>query len=267
MVLNFKGVQMHVRYAAAFFLVPVLAAVTAQASERPFTFSYDTYALGKGGVEFEQWATWKNHKEDEVSFNRFEFREELELGLADNFTLGLYLPSWSYESSVDRDSLKFDSIDVEGIVYLSNPVEDFLGVGLYAEVKVGEGEVEFENKLLLQKDIGNWTFVYNLVLETEVEGIFNEHDEENEVEGVLGHTFGAAYAVTPSLFLGGEAVVESVYEDWSEYEGTTVYAGPVVSLRNIGGTKAWATFTPTFQLTDVEEEPDFQFRLIVGYQF
>lgn len=258
---------MHVRYAAVLFLVPVFAAVTAQASERPFTFSYDTYALGKGGVEFEQWVTWQNHKEDEHGYNRFEFREEVEIGLADNFTLGLYLPTWSYERSEDRHNLKFDSIDVEGIVYLSNPVEDFLGVGLYGELKIGEGEVEFENKLLLQKDIGNWTFVYNFVVETEIEGILNEHDEENEVTGVLEHTFGVAYALTPSLFLGGEAVIESEYEDWSEYEGTTAYAGPVVSIRNIAGTKAWATFTPTFQITDQESEPDFNFRLIVGYQF
>ena len=255
------------RSASVFALGLMSLASTASASERPFTFTYDTYALGKGGVEFEQWVTWKNHKEDEHGFNRFEFREELELGLADNFTLGLYLPSFSYESSVDRDSMKFDSIDVEGIVYLSNPVEDFLGVGLYAEIGVGEGSLKFEPKLLLQKDIGNWTFAYNLVLETEVEGIFNDHEDENEVEGELAHTFGAAYAITPNLLVGGEAVAESVYEDWSHYEGTTVYAGPVVSVRNIAGSDFWVTFTPTFQLTDQEEEADFQFRMIAGYQF
>jgi hypothetical protein len=256
---------MQVREIVLCSLALCLSTVTASASERPFTFSYDTYSLGKGNFELEQWVTWKNHKEDEHGYNRFEFREEIEMGLTDNFTLSVYLPSWSYEDSVDRSSTKFDSVDVEGIYYFTNPAEDFLGIGLYGEVKVGEGELEFENKLLLQKDIGNWIFVYNLVLGIEIEGIFKEHEEENEVEGVLGHTFGAAYAVTPSLFVGGEAVVESVYEDWSHYEFTTVYAGPVVSLRNLGN--FWVTFTPTFQVTDEEEEPDFQFRMIAGYQF
>jgi hypothetical protein len=40
---------------------------------------------------------------------------------------------------------------------------------LYAETKVGEDSLGFEYKLLAQKDVGNWIFLYNLVLETEVE--------------------------------------------------------------------------------------------------
>ena len=245
-------------------LIPtLLLSVTALADPRPFTFSSDTYPVGKGGWEYEQWVTYKARKEDESDFQRFEFRHEFEFGLADNFDLAVYLPSWSYEDSQDFSGTQFGSVDVEGVFYVSNPVTDYVGIGLYAETKIGEDSLAFENKLLVQKDVGNWVFLYNLVVETELQGVFG--DEENEVEGELAHTFGVSYAIAPGLFLGAEGVVESAYEDWSHYEGTTVYAGPAFSYQR--NNHFWFTLTPTYQLTDNEDEPDFQVRLIAGLMF
>ena len=243
-----------------------LLAVTsvASADPRPFTFSNDTYPLGKGDWEYEQWVTWRHHAEDEPAYDRIDFRHEFEFGIADNFDLAFYLPSWRYEDSEEHAGARFDSIDVEGIVYLSNPIEDPIGVGLYAEVKVGEDFIEFENKLLLQKNVGNWVFVYNLVAETEIEGAFDD-EEENELEGELKNTFGAAYAIAPGLFLGGEAVVEQGFEDWTDAGHTTVYAGPVFSYQR--HERVWFTVTPMYQLTDTEDEPDFNIRTIIGIQF
>ena len=143
---------------------------------------------------------------------------------------------------------------------MGNPV----GVGLYNEVRVGEGSLEFEQKLLVQKDVGKWVFLWNLFVETEIEGAFRD-DEENEIEGVLGNSFGVSYAVAPGWFFGAEGVVESVFEDWSEYEHTTAYAGPVLSYQ--ANEHWWATVTPVYQLTDTEDEPDFQLRLIFGLMF
>lgn len=244
-------------------------ASAASASYRPFAFSYDTYPMGKGEVEFEQWVTYKGHKESEKGFTRLDFREEIEIGLADNFTLGIYLPNWRYEDSNSKDDVEFKSVSAEGILYLTNPVTDFIGIGLYTEVSVGEEELEFEHKLLLHKDIGNWTFAYNLIFETELEHVFG--GEETEVEGVIGHTFGASYALSPAWRLGGEMIIESAYEDWSEYQGTTVYAGPVFSYqgKNVPGTdwSWWVTVTPTVQLTDKDDEPDYMVRMLMGIEF
>ncbi len=250
--------------ASAFAFVLFVAAGFASGDARPFTFSNDTYAVGKGDWEYEQWVEWRTHKEDEPDYDRVDFRHEFEFGLADNFDLAIYLPSWRYEDSDDYNGTRFGSIDVEGIVYLSNPVTDPLGVGLYAEFKVGEDELEIENKLLLQKDIDKWIFVYNLVLETELEGVFDD-DEENEVEGVLEHTAGVTYAVAPGWFAGVEGLVASSFEDWSEYDTTTVYAGPVISYQ--GHERVWLTVTPAYQLTDNEGEPDWRVRMILGIQF
>jgi hypothetical protein len=244
-------------------ILSTLFATVASADSRPFTFTYDTYPVGKGNIEYEQWVTWQTHKEDEPDFDRIRFRHEFEFGLADNFDLAVYLPNWSYEDSDERNSAKFDSVSVEGIFYALNPVTDSIGLGIYTEVAVGEDEIEIENKLLLQKDIGNWTIAYNLIFETELEGVFDS-GAENEVEGVLGHALGVSYAIAPGWQLGAEVLAESVYKDWSEYEHTTVWAGPAVGY----STEKWfVTGTAAYQLTDTEEEPDWQLRIIAGYSF
>lgn len=241
----------------------------AWADPRPFVFSNDTYPMGRGDWEYEQHVTWRTDKDNEEGYDRVDFRHEFEFGLADNFDLAIYLPTWRIENSDERSGSHFDSVDVEGIVYFSNPTTDFVGIGLYNEVGVGEEELKFEHKLLVQKDIGKWVFLYNLILETEVEGVFDdgddEEDEETEVTGEIAHTFGVSYAVVPGWFLGGEAIVESEYADWSDYEQTTVYAGPAISYQ--GHENLWVTVTPTFQLTDEEDQANFRVRMIAGWEF
>ena len=153
-----------------------------------------------------------------------------------------------------------------------NPVTDPIGLGLYFELGVGPDELEFENKLILQKDFDRWTLAYNLVFETEVEGVFHD-DEENEVEGVIGNAFGVSYSLAPAWRVGGELTVESIFDDWSHYEDTVVYAGPVISYQGgqfkVGERQLgwWVTLTPTAQLSDVDDAPDVQVRLIAGLEF
>ncbi len=246
------------------FVLSLLCTAVASADPRPFTFTYDTYPVGKGNFEYEQWITWQAHKEDDTSYDRIDFRHEFEFGITDNFDLAVYLPNWYYEDSKEFSGTKFDTVSVEGVVYFSNPVTDKVGLGLYTEISVGEEELEIENKLLVQKDIGKWVLAYNLVLETEIEGIFNT-EAENEVEGVLEQTAGVSYAVAPGWMLGAEIYAESVYEDWSSYEHTSVWAGPCVNYTGKGG--FFVTLTPVYQLTDTEDEPDFKLRMISGFQF
>jgi hypothetical protein len=252
------------------FAVAVLLLITpiAWADPRPFTFTYDTYPEGKGNLEYEQYVRYRGNSQAERGATRFDFQHEFEFGVADNFDVSLYLADWRYEDSSERHGTKFNSASIEGILYLSNPVTDVIGSGVYAEFGVGEGEMEFEQKLLLHKDFDDLTLAYNLIFETEIEGVFRDADEigETEVDGVIGHAFGASYALDRgNIRLGGEMVIESAFENWSDYEDTTVYAGPVVSYQ--GGSNWWVTMTPMYQLSNIADEPDFNVRLIAGIEF
>lgn len=249
----------------ACFIV-LLSASIASADPRPFTFTTDAYPMGKGAWEYEQWITFSGHKENDTDFSRFDFRHELEFGLTDNFDLAFYFLEWRYQQNAP-DELEYRGGAIEGILHLLNPVTDPVGLSLYGEIKVAEDELAIENKLILQKDIGKWILAYNFVVETEIEGIFDS-DEENEVTGELKHTFGVAYAAAPHLLVGGEAFIVSEFADWEDHEVTAAYAGPVLSYQ--GGKFGesgfwWVTVTPTFQLTDEEDEPDFQARMIFGF--
>ena len=236
----------------------------AWADPRPFTLTYDAYPIGKGALEYEQWVTFNADKESEHDFRQFQVLHELEYGISDNFDLGLYFLRWNYEDSRDESGTQYDGGALELIYTILNPGKDRWGLALYGEIAMAENELEFEQKVIVQKDIGKWIFAYNLILETEIEGVFDS-DEENEVEGVLGHAFGVTTAVARTWFVGGELLVESVFSDWSDYEGTTAYLGPTISYQ--GGDHWWVTVTPAYQVTDEEEEADWKVRLIAGWEF
>jgi hypothetical protein len=238
-------------------------ATDASADQRPFTFTYDTYPEGKGEWEYEQYFTWEHRTDEDKGYSAYRFAHAFEFGLAENFDLEIYVPRWRYEDTDEHTGTQFENVGIQGIFYLLNPVTDPIGLGLYAEVNGGEDELEFEYKLLLQKDVNNWTIAYNLIAETEVEGVFRD-EEENEVEGVLEHAFGASYAINRSWRVGGEALIESIFPKWSDYEDTVMWAGPVVSY---GAERWWVTVSPMMQVTSVEGEPQVRVRLIAGYEF
>src|SRR5437016_2854622 len=116
----------------------LLASKAVLADPRPFTFVYDTYPEGKGNVEYEQWLTYSAHSRQGHSSTSYALRHEFEFGLADNFDLSLYLASWRYEQNDVHEGTRFDLSSIEGIVYRSNPVTDFVGIGLYTEIGMGQ---------------------------------------------------------------------------------------------------------------------------------
>ena len=83
-------------YYAAFALLTIAVNIVC-ADPRPFTFTYDAYPIGKGGLEYEQWVTFNADKGSEHDFRQLQFAHELEYGLADDFDLGFYFLRWNYE--------------------------------------------------------------------------------------------------------------------------------------------------------------------------
>jgi hypothetical protein len=246
----------------------VAASTPAPADPRPFTYTYDLYPEGKGNWELEQWVTWRQGPSAAPGDDRYEFREEVEIGVSDSFDLSVYLASWSIQKTEDGSVTRLDTVGLEGIVYLTSPSTAPLGVGLYFEVAAGPNEIALEPKLLLQKDVDRWTFAYNLIAETEIE---REEDGENEVQGALGQTLGVSYAASPTWQVGAEVFGEWVYDGWHTYEGSVAWAGPSISYRPgaLGkkGPEFWATLTPNWQITNNGDEPGFQVRLLAGFEF
>jgi len=224
------------------------------ADDRLFTFSYEATTMPPGRLEYEQWVTWKTAKETDRDFDRFDFRHELEFGLTDSFQLGLYVSDWRYEEGVGGD---WRDVAVEGIFNLTNPVTDPVGLALYGEVKVGDELFELEGKLIAQKNWGRFTLVYNAIIEAEWEG-----DSFEEDNGVLAQTAGFSFQFAPQFSMGAELLHEVEIPDWQGARGKgRLYLGPNFAYR---AERWWATLTPMFQVSDVEDEPDFQMRLIVG---
>ncbi len=250
----------------AFWLISalVIPASIAAADPRPFTFTYDAYPIGKGAFEYEQWITFNADKSSDHGFRQFQFRHELEYGISDNFDLGLYFLQWDYTDSRDESGTNYDGAAAEFIYTIFNPARDKWGLALYAEVGIAENELAFEQKVIVQKDIGKWIFAYNFVLETEISGVFDSN-KENEVQGIIGHVFGVTRAVARTWFVGGELQVESLFPDWSHLEATTAYLGPTISYQ--GGDHWWVTVTPAYQLTDEADEADWKIRLMAGREF
>lgn len=238
-----------------------LAVSTASATERRFTYTYETTTTPKGAVELENWATWKHGSEAFQKFDQFQFRHELEFGVTDHLQLGVYLFDWQYDGNdPEGHNARWQHSGFELIYNLSNPNTDFLGSALYFEALVGEDSVELEGKLLLQKNFGPLTVAYNAVVEAEFAG---EHfrDEQN---GELAQSLGVSYDLSPHFSVGAEVLHEIVVPDWATTRGSNLFVGPNASVR-FG--RAFVTATALFQVTAVDGEPDTQIRIITGFDF
>jgi hypothetical protein len=239
----------------------LLAASAAHADARRFAYSYEAVVQPQGAFEYEQWITWKTHKENDPDFTRLEFRHEIEYGLTDTLQLALYIADWRYQSgaSVEDDGLEFRNSAVEVIYQLSDPVTKPLGLAAYGEVKLGPELFALEGKLIAQIHAGKWIYAWNGTIEAEW-----EERGYTETKGEFEMTYGASYQIMPSLLAGFEMLHEVEYKDWATWSDAALYAGPNLSFRTM---KWWITVAPLFQVTNVNSEPDFQLRFLFGFDF
>jgi hypothetical protein len=241
-------------------LVSALALVNfAEAGNRRFTYSYETTTMAKGEMELETWMTWKTQKSSDPGFERFDFRHEFEYGYSDRLQLAFYFLDWRYQESDAQDGEStFHDIAFEAIYNLTDPNQCPFGSALYGEIKGSDDFIELEAKILLQKNIGSWMFVYNFGGEVEWE------DEYQNDEGELMQSLGASYQFNPSWSLGAEFLQEIAIPDVEDFGDSSVYLGPNVSWQK--GNFAIA-LSGLWQLTTLADEPDFQLRTIVSYSF
>ncbi|MCB1085541.1 MAG: hypothetical protein KDM63_00725 [Verrucomicrobiae bacterium] len=224
---------------------------TTQAAERRFAYSYEAQTYVPGSIEVENWVTWQ----DRAGSDRFDFRHEIEVGVTEKLQLGFYLVDWRHTEGGESE---YHDTAIEAIYNLTNPNTDWIGSSLYGEVKFAKEFLELEGKIILQKNWGPVSLVYNVALEAEW-----EEEGLEETKGEVAQTLGLSYMVSPKFSVGAEMLSEVEFEDWGGAGPHALYFGPNASLR---GERHWLTAAGLWEVTGTDE-PDFQLRAIWGIHF
>ncbi len=238
-------------------LMGCLLSLPAVAHERLFTYSYEPETMPQGLFEFEQWLTLRTQRNKAVAqhdYNKWEMRESLEYGVTDNYTVEAYV-NYSHESfhdpvaGTDSSGFHFDGVSIENRYMVLNPAEKPVGLTLYLEPRYAGDEAEVEEKIIIGQRHGAWKWAFNLTHATEWEN--DLHDVEGEFEG----SFGLAYHINKRWAVGAEFRNHNEIPDYSEWENTAFYFGPVVSYHN---EKWWAALTvmPQIYGANFSGDPD-----------
>ncbi|NBV22823.1 MAG: hypothetical protein EBS05_13020 [Proteobacteria bacterium] len=256
----------------------------AHADERRFTYVYEPEVLTKGAMEIESWVTLRTLRTkggdvQQGGFQQWEFREELEYGVTDRYSVSLYLNGQSENyrdlsaappANVSRT--RFTGVSLENRYMLVNPANHSVGVTLYLEPRFSGDEAELEQKLIIGQRHGDWKWAFNLSHATEWSN--NLHDKEGELEA----SFGLSRDLDKHWSLGLEFRNHNELPDYRRWENTAFFLGPVVNYRQ---EKWWATLTVLPQIygrsflgnpdnnrtLDLEGHERLNIRLIFGLSF
>lgn len=261
-------------------LAASLGLSTGRANERLFTYTYEPETMPKGGWEVENWITsrlGRNSAVGQQRYQRWEFRQELEYGVTDNYTVSLYVNSsqTSFKDPVTgrrTSDFKFDGISLENRYLVLSPAEHCVGLALYLEPRFSGPEFELEQKIILGQRHGDWTWALNLTHATEWSGHFREMEGEVELSLGVSRSLGTHWSV------GIEARDHNEVPEYQRWENTALYVGPVINYRH---SNWWATLSVMPQIfgANFGENPDqntrlelegherWNIRLLVGFGF
>jgi hypothetical protein len=262
-------------YALFGFAFATLVALPSLATERSFTYTYETPVAAPGHSELEPWVTYRTGRDEH--FNRYDLRIEYEGGVLPGLQTALYMNfAATSEDQFDEltgeryrtQSFNFTGVSNEWKYQLSDPVADPVGTALYLEGTFAPQRTELEAKFLLDKHIGPFITAMNLVGEYEWE--YPSKDEttryaEFEVD------LAAGVEVTKALVVGAEVNAPiHVPED-----------GPTSSVLNVGPAlgarfdRWWLATTflmqvaalknPTSGTLNLERYERFQVRTVWGF--
>jgi hypothetical protein len=259
-------------------LVGGLFSVHTRADERRFSYTYEPETTPAGAMELENWVTLRAGRGESVgqkNFNQWDLRQEIEYGVTDRYTVGLYLneSAQSYRDPGGANHSEFDwqGVSIENRYNLLNPAEHAIGLTLYLEGTYSGEEAALEEKIIIGQRYGDWKWALNLSHETGWE------DNLRKREGELGASFGLARDLGKNWSLGLEARNITLLPEYEEFESSAVYVGPVLSYRQerwwaalavmpqvYGWNNGGGDGNPHLELTDNER---LNVRFLVGLNF
>jgi len=222
--------------------VSVAIATVSVASERRFTYTYESGVIARGQVELEPWTTFRTGKED--YYRAFDQRVEFEVGLTSRLQTSFYLnlsAATALADSTLQTESGFDGISNEWKLKLRDPVADPFGLALYFEWSASTRDVELETRVIADKRAGNWLYAFNATVEPEWE--FITQDGANvDANSELKYEFNLAgtYFVKPSTSVRIAVRNHNLHISSEDYQHSVLFAGPVVSYASEAW---WATLT------------------------
>jgi len=257
-----------------------LCALRVHADARRFNYSYEPEVEAAGDWEFEQSVSLgaaRNSTVGQKNYNLWKIREELEHGFTDRYTAALYI---NLEAESFRDpatgnnnaSSRFEGVSLENRYQVLNPKTHAVGLTLYLEPRISRDEAELEQKIILGQRCGDWKWAFNLTHSSErVEGF-------RKTEGEFETSLGLARDLNSRWSAGIELRDFNALPDYSRWEYTAVFAGPVVSYRRSGW---WAALTVMPQIYGknfngnpdgnphlvLDDQERLNVRLMFGFEF
>jgi hypothetical protein len=226
------------------------------AGARHFGFLYEANTSPPGSFESENTVTWKRTTDPE-HVEEVEFRHEIEIGVTEHFQASIYFADWGYSHEPNESSVEYSDAALELIYNFTNPVLDPVGLSFYQELRGGGELIEWESKLIAQKNFGPLILLYNATLEAVWEG-----EDREEREGEFTQSVGASYEISKQWSVGVELVHELVFPEWKDAEHIrNVFVGTNASYRRGNW---FVTVAALAQATNTPDEADFQIRTIFG---
>lgn len=252
-----------------------LCALSLNAQDRLFTYTYQSTVLNKGQKELEIWNTARMGRED--FYFRLDNRSEFEIGLGKNLQTAFYLNLTSKTKTVTENSVK--SLETENELSFSNewkwklldPVANPIGLALYGEVGIGSNEFEMEGKLIVDKKINKLTMAANGIYELELKPGMTNNALDWEKETKMDLNVALAYSFSPKFHLTMENAFRNVLVE-NRLMHSALYSGLGFSYVQ---ENFWVNFTVLPQLTsfkghtnnslNLNEFEKIQVRLLFSY--
>ncbi len=261
-------------------LFGLVMAANAGASERLLTYTYEPETMPQGAREFEQWVTLRTPRNAAVGqkdYVAWDFREEVEFGVNDTYTLALVFDEKTEhfkdtETGRRKSESDFNGFGLENKMMIWNPADHAVGLSLYIEPHISNEAFELEGKIILGQRVGDWKWALNITHAAQWT------EDSDKVGGELEITAGLVRELGHHWFLGAEFRNHNKIPEYRTWENTTFFAGPVLSYR---AENWWATLTALAQVygknygENKDREPNFvldaheylNVRLIVGIDF
>jgi hypothetical protein len=232
--------------AVAAFSAVLSGGTTALANPKALPFSYGYGTQPQGALEVEQYLDVvpvrvpkeaADGTQQAVTSLRYDLQTELEYGLTDRVELGFYF-AFRQGPSPGTPDFFFRGIKQRARIRLAERGQWPVDVGLYFEIAEFHNEIEFEEKLLLSKQVGGFNFVTNLWVEQEW------YFQTQEAKYIFNPTAGFTYEIQPGFLIGAEYWARGRFDQQAstgpDDPGTDTrhYAGPTVMLER---GRVWTT--------------------------